>query len=55
MALAQGIEAPTPPPCTTCGGTGETNEPHYAGTGARRRQVGEQKGICPSCLGSGTH
>ncbi len=42
---------PRPKPCPTCNGTGEVSR--TVRVGRKRRAVGEQSGICLTCLGSG--
>ncbi len=42
---------PRPTSCPTCKGTGEVSR--TVRVGRKRRAVGEQSGICLTCLGSG--
>lgn len=55
-ARASKNSAPAPPPapssCSVCDGTGEVSR--TVRVGRRRRVVGEQTGMCLTCLGTGT-
>ncbi|WP_198535610.1 hypothetical protein [Streptomyces caatingaensis] len=42
---------PEPPKCPTCKGTGEVSR--TVRVGRKRRTVGQQTGLCLTCLGSG--
>ncbi len=44
--------APSPPPCETCDGTGETGT--AVRVGRRLQQIAAtQTGLCPTCFGTG--
>jgi len=43
---------PQPQPCPTCKGTGTVTD--TIRVGRRRRTVGQQDGICPTCFGTCT-
>ncbi|MEC3998013.1 hypothetical protein VSR01_32815 [Actinacidiphila sp. DG2A-62] len=48
-ALAQ---PPAPDPCEVCKGTGQVAV--TVRVGRRHRNVGQQEGVCLTCLGTGT-